>query len=244
MAIFDRFRKPARTSNASAVPAVGPRPEINQRVTVRLGAGTPAPSRVDDESANGLVLSLPSLPLEVGDRVEVAWESESGWFHLDTEVREIEEGGNLPTVTVAREGALSRHADRRGSTRASIQLPIEVRVITSRAVKPGQVLATTTREIGTEAISFATSAPFAPGDVLEALLTLPAGDVASMRLRLIRVDAIASAWKQTGTAVMDDSLRSDRTRIATLLDGAVAAASAEVVAEPLQAPSRDELRRA
>lgn len=219
MAIFDRIRR-SRAHGAGGVPPLASvaahlLPDINQRVTVAMGEHVPVASRVEDSSGSAILLALPALPLDSGDPVVVTWEREGAWFSLDTRVESIDEHASVPTVSVAAGGRLTRYDERRTDSRRAVELPIELRVVRARALRPGRELRTTTVEVSANAIRFATSAPFAPGDLIEARVQLGEGvrDMVSTRIRVIRIDAVTGSWRSTCTATFDEVLRSDRERI-------------------------------
>jgi hypothetical protein len=228
VAIFDRIRR-ARTQKAAdpASSSLTPipehlLPEINQRITVTMGEHVPVPSRVEDLHNGMIHLAFPALPLEFGDQVVVTWERDDAWFSLDTRVLGLDEHAPVPTMHVAAGGRLSRYDERRTDSRRTVAVPIELRTIRARAIRPGRDLATFTVEVSSNAVRFATTAPFAPGDLLEAKLQLGEGanDIVSARLRIIRVDAVTGSWRSTCTAAFDEILRSDRSRIMAFADAA------------------------
>ncbi len=233
MAIFDRIRKSRSTSSADGVTASAiPQhllPEVNQRVTVTMGEHVPVPSRVEDLGNGDVQLAYPALPLDTGDPVVVTWERDDAWFSMDTRVVFVDDRSAVPTIRVSAAGRLSRYDERRTDTRAAIELPIELRVVRARAIRPGRELHTYTVEVSSNAVRFVTSAPFAPGDLIEARIQL--GDsgleAASARIRIIRVDAVTGSWRSTCTAAFDEILRSDRARLVALAEskGTVEAAS-------------------
>ncbi|MCW2924968.1 MAG: hypothetical protein JWM98_2372 [Thermoleophilia bacterium] len=219
MAIFDRIRR-SRAPRAGGAAPLAPvaahlLPDINQRVTVTMGEHVPVASRVEDVVGTQVMLALPALPLDVDDPVVVTWEREGGWFSLDTRVQSVDEHAPVPTVSIAAGGRLSRYDERRTDSRRAVELPIELRVVRARALRPGRELRTTTVEVSANAIRFATSAPFAPGDLIEARVQLGEGvrDVVATRIRVIRIDAVTGSWRSTCTATFDEVLRSDRERI-------------------------------
>lgn len=224
MAIFDRIRR--SRSNALAGDAPAPLspvashllPDVNQRVTVTQGEHVPVASRVEDIVNGQIMLAFPSLPLEFGDQVVVTWEREGAWFSLDTRVLATDELAAVPVLGVAAGGRLSRYDERRGDARRAVELPIELRVVRARAIRPGRELTTSTVEVSATAIRFATSASFAPGDLVEARITLAEGETISTRIRVIRVDAVTGSWRTTCTAAFDEILRSDRARMMAVAD--------------------------
>jgi hypothetical protein len=243
VAIFDRIRRKAAAggSNAPAPEQIPAHllPEVNQRVTVTMGEHVPVPSRVEDHVPGMLELAFPALPLEFGDQVVVTWERDSAWFSMNTRVLGIDEHATVPTIRIDAAGRLSRYDERRRDSRRAVSLPIELRVIRARALRPGRELNTWTVEVSSEAVRFATTAPFAPGDLLEAKLKLGEGrgDIVGVRIRIIRVDAVTGSWRSTCTATFDEILRSDRARIIAFADSdAVATARGQVgAAEPTTA---------
>lgn len=245
MAILDRIRRirhPEQPTNGAAVElapiAAHVLPEVNQRVTVTMGEHVPVPSRVEDRGDGAIVLAAPALALEFNDQVVVTWEREGAWFSLDTRVLGVDGRAAVPVVQVAAGGRLSRHDERRTDMRREIELPIELRVIRSRAIRPGRELHTQTVEISASAVRFATSAPFAPGDLIEARIAVGEGarDIVTARVRVIRVDAVTGSWRSTCTAAFDEILRSDRARVIALAD--MAGALAAPGAAPLEPPVR------
>lgn len=198
-------------------------PQINQRVTVSRGGEEPVPSRVDDESGEEILLASPSIALSEGDPIVLTWESEDGWFSLESSVQRIDEESTLPTVSIAKRGRVSRFSDRRTEIRRQVSLRCDLRVVVTRVVKPGRTLTTMTVELSANAVRFTTSAPFAPGDVMEAHIQLRDGESVTARLKVIRMDTVSGSWRQTCTATFDDILRSDRSRIVAFLEsGALA----------------------
>jgi hypothetical protein len=213
MEFFARLRR-----GGGDEPAVAPSlpftalPDVNQRVTVWIAGHAPTPTRVEDSTSEGLVLASPNLALSESDAVSINWEDDDVWYTLDTRVVSLDDG-RVPSVVVSREGRLSRREDRRKDMRVDVALPLELRSVAARVVKAGQELQTNTSELGTTALRFVTSSPLAPGDVLEAKVDLGDGDPVSVRIRVIRMDAVSGAWRQTCTAAYDEILSSDRERI-------------------------------
>ncbi|MCW2956768.1 MAG: hypothetical protein JWO69_1637 [Thermoleophilia bacterium] len=195
-------------------------PEVNQRVTVTMGEHVPVPSRVEDVASGAIMLARPALPLEFGDPVVMTWERDGAWFSLDTRVLGVDEYGTVPTVHVAAGGRLSRYDERRNDVRRAIDLALDLRVVRARAVRAGHELQTRTTELSANAVRFVTSAPFAPGDLMEMRLNVGGEDTVSARLRVIRLDAVTGSWRSTCTAAFDDILRSDRSRLLALADAA------------------------
>lgn len=231
MAIFDRIRR-GRGADAPAGPtpiAEHLLPEVNQRVTVAMGEHVPVASRVEDLGTGELELAMPALALEEGDQVVVTWERDDAWFSMDTRVVSIDDAATVPTLRVATAGRLSRYDERRADARRAVALPIELRVVRARALRTGRDLSTWTTEVSGSAVRFATTAPFAPGDLLEARVRLGDGtdDIVSARVRIIRVDALSGSWRSTCTASFDEILRSDRARLMAFADSAPAAAASE-----------------
>lgn len=226
MAIFDRIRRTRATSTTGGVstPSIPPHllPEVNQRVTVTMGEHVPVPSRVEDLRNGDLHLAYPALPLDTGDPVVVTWERDDAWFSMDTRVVAADDRAAVPTIRVSAAGRLSRYDERRTDARAAVDLPIELRVVRARAIRPGRELHTYTVEVSSNAVRFVTSAPFAPGDLVEAKIQLGDSglDAASARIRIIRVDAVTGSWRSTCTAAFDEILRSDRARLVALADAA------------------------
>ncbi len=240
MAIFDRIRRSRSTAStqAPAAPAAIPvhlLPEVNQRVTVTLGEHVPVPSRVEDLGGGAVQLAFPALPLDAGDPVVVTWERDDAWFSMDTKVVDLDDRAAVPTIRVSAAGRLTRYDERRADSRAAVELPIELRVVRARAIRPGRELHTYTVEVSSNAVRFVTSAPFAPGDLVEARIQLSetGHDVASARIRIIRVDAVTGSWRSTCTAAFDEILRSDRGRLVALAD----ASAVDPAASP--APTAD-----
>lgn len=230
MAIFDRIRRSRSTStdagaDAHAIPA-HLLPDVNQRVTVTVGEHVPVPSRVEDLGNGDVHLAYPALPLETGDPIIVTWERDDAWFSMDTRVVAMDDRAAVPTIRVAASGRLSRYDERRTDARAAVELPIELRVVRARAIRPGRELHTYTVEVSSNAVRFVTSAPFAPGDLIEAKIQFGESglDAASARIRIIRVDAVTGSWRSTCTAAFDEILRSDRARLVALADAATPAA--------------------
>jgi hypothetical protein len=218
MAIFPRFR---RSDNSELLPPPAPRellPHINQRVTVLRAGHPPVPSRVEDEHPGFFTIASPNFALADGEQIVVSWESEDGWYSLESVVERVTEDNHLPTVDIASRGRLSRHNDRRGDLRVSASRTLSVRPVLARVVKPGRTLDTHTVEISAKAISFTTSAPFAPGDIVESTLELGEGVTIGARLKIIRVDAATDSWRQVCTAMFDEILRSDRAMLMTFLE--------------------------
>jgi hypothetical protein len=244
VAIFDRIlRRSAADDATENEPApIAPHllPDVNQRVTVAMGEHVPVPSRVEDVVAGTIQLAFPSLPLEFGDLVVMTWERDGAWFSMETRVLGVDERAAVPTVQVSAAGRLSRYDERRVDTRREIQLPIELRVVRARAIRPGRELQTMTVEVSATALRFATSAPFAPGDLIEARLRLGEGadEIVSSRVRVIRVDAVTGSWRSTCTVTFDEILRSDRARLAALAASAGTGRS-DVTETSSSAPTAD-----
>lgn len=233
MAIFDRIRRMRHQREheverpTTMFTPVDPQlmPTINQRVSVTMGEHVPVPTRVEDIRAGTILLAQPALALEFGDQIVVTWERDDAWFSLDTRVLGVDPNASVPTIQIAAGGRLSRYDERRADVRRTIELPIELRVLRARAVRPARELRTHTVEISANALRFATTAPFAPGDLIEAKIQLGEGttDVVSARIRIIRVDAVTGSWRSTCTAAFDEILRSDRARILAIADATRAA---------------------
>lgn len=221
MALFDRIRRnrPASSTSHQALHGLDQvpehlLPEVNQRVTVTLGEHTPMPSRVEDRTEDTIVLADPALPLEFGDRILLTWEREDVWCSLETRVLGLHGEAAIPTVHIAAAGRFSRFDERRRDVRRAIELQLDLRIVRSRAVRTGHELQTATVEVGASALRFATSAPFAPGDLIESKIHLGGGaDPVTARLRVIRVDSVTGTWRSTCTAAFDEMLRSDRARL-------------------------------
>jgi hypothetical protein len=224
VAIFDRIRRSRATSSSEGTtqPSIPQHllPEVNQRVTITMGEHVPVPSRVEDLGGGNVQLAYPALPLDTGDPIVVTWERDDAWFSMDTRVTELDDRSAVPTIRVSAAGRLSRYDERRSDSRVSIELPIELRVVRARAIRPGRELHTYTVEVSSNAVRFVTSAPFAPGDLIEARIQLgeTGHDVASARIRIIRVDAVTGSWRSTCTAAFDEILRSDRARLVALAE--------------------------
>ncbi|MCW2962050.1 MAG: hypothetical protein JWM90_2437 [Thermoleophilia bacterium] len=229
MALRDRIRR-LRASTVSGAPedatsTMAPipehlLPEINQRVTVTMGEHVPVPSRIEDIQSGTIMLAQPALPLEFGDPVAVTWERDGEWFSLATRVLGLDGAASVPTVHIGASGRLSRYDERRNDVRRAIDLGIDLRVVRARAIRPGHELQTRTTELSANAIRFVTSAPFAPGDMMEMRLNVGGDDYISARLRVIRLDAVTGSWRATCTAAFDDILRSDKSRLLALADAA------------------------
>jgi hypothetical protein len=219
MELFARFRRtaPETTPQPPAVPLAA-LPRVNQRLTVWIGDHSPAPSRVEDIEGGEIVISSPNLALAAGDPVTLSWEGETAWYSLDSHVSAVDDHSPVPTVSVVARGRFARHDERRSDVRVEVALPLELRVVMARVVKGGRSLNTHTMEVGGTALRFSTSAPLAPGDVLESRLSLTEGDVVGARLRVIRMDAVSGSWRQTCTASYEDILRSDRSRVVAFLE--------------------------
>lgn len=243
MAIFDRIRRSRPNGQAgSAAPQPLPAhllPEVNQRVTVTMGEHVPAPSRVEDHVEGGIEIAFPTLPLEPGDEVVVTWERDDAWFRMQTRVLDTDGGATVPTIRVDSAGRLSRYDERRTDQRRAITLPIELRVVRARALRAGRELNTFTVEVSSSALRFATTAPFAPGDLLEARVQLGegAGEVVGARIRIIRVDTESGSWRSTCTAAFDEILRTDRARLMAFADSPHATTARGQVDAAAAAPS-------
>lgn len=195
-------------------------PRINQRVTISSGPQVPVPSRVEDIGDGRVQIAFPSMQLEFGDEVVLNWEHDDAWYSLETRVLGLDQQASVPVVHLASSGHLTRYDDRRTDVRRSIELPIELRVVRARGVRSGHELRTRTVELSANAIRFVTSAPFAPGDLVEARLIVGEGlgDVITARLRVIRIDVQPEEFHTTCSATFDEILRSDRARIIALAD--------------------------
>lgn len=223
MAIFDRIRRhrhAAGESSSTAVASLPPvpahlLPEVNQRVSITMGEHVPVPTRVDDIVDGMIVLAAPSLALEFGDAVVMTWETDGAWSSLDTRVLGVDHSSTVPTVRVASAGRLSRYDERRADVRRSVELPIDLKVVRARALRPGRELQTRTSEVSSSALRFVTSAPFAPGDVVELRIRIGSGadDVVGARVRVIRIDAVTGSWRSTCTATFEEMLRTDKARL-------------------------------
>lgn len=217
MAIFDRFRRmQTETPEPAAMPMV--LPGVNQRLMISRGGGDPVPTRVDDENDEQIIVAWPDIALEGGESVIITWEGDDGWYSLDTTVAGTTERALVPTISLDKRGRLRRYDDRRSDLRRRVAVPLELRVLVARVVKPGNVLSTQTVELAPNAIRFSTNAPFAPGDLIEARISLGDGDAVSARIKIIRIDAVSGAWRQTATAVFEEMLRSDRSRLVGFIE--------------------------
>jgi hypothetical protein len=241
VAIFDRIRRgvrsdaPSDQADATEHLTLEPipmhlAPEINQRVTITTGEHIPVPSRVEDSAGGAIIVADPALPLEFGDRLIVAWERENEWVSLDTRVLGVDERASVPTVHVAAGGRIRRFDDRRGDIRREVELPLELRVVQARALRFGRELHTHTVEVSSGALRFPTTAPLAPGDVLEARIRVGEGarDEVTARVRIIRVDSVSGSWRSVCTVALDEMLRSERARLLAIAD----ATGREIAAEP------------
>jgi hypothetical protein len=224
VAIFDRIRR-ARATDAATTAAPDPvpahlLPDVNQRVTVTVGSGESVPSRVEDVGSQTLQLARPELDLEFGMSVVVSWAHDDTWHTMETRVLGVDPHANVPMILVSTAGKLTRYDDRRRSSRRAVQLPIELRVLRARGIRAGRELNTTAVEIGPDALRFESSAPFAPGDIVEARIRVGGGssDFVGARLRIIRVDTVAGSWRTTCSAAFDEILRSDRARLVAIAD--------------------------
>ena len=251
MAIFDRIRRGrAAAAATTTLPPVEQHllPEINQRITIARGEHVPVPSRIEDVGESAIQIAMPALPLEFGDSVVLTWERDDAWCSLDTRVLGVDEDAAVPTVHLAAAGRLRRFDERRADARREIALPIELQILSARAIRAGRELTTVTTEVSGTAIRFATTASFAPGDTMEARIRVSEGetDVVSARVRVVRVDAVSGSWRSTCTVTFEEILRSDRARLIALAEvgsdtPSAPHASAELELEPLdvQPPSPD-----
>lgn len=220
MPMFERMRRNRRAAAASQGATVvriplRQLPDVNHRVSVAMGEHVPVPSRVEDARADALVLAAPALPLEPGDQVVVNWEEDGAWFTLTTRVSAVDRGASVPTIDLTTAGHLRRHDERRTTERMAVEFSADARVVQARAIRAGRALQVRTSEVGPGAIRFATSAPFAPEDVIEIKIALGTGveDIVTARVRVIRVDSVSGSWRSTVTAAFDEILRSDRARL-------------------------------
>lgn len=225
MAIFDRIRRSRTSEPATAAPLSAPvpahlLPTINQRVTISHAAGSPVPSRVEDVDAGRIQLAYPALELEFGDTVVVSWEHEDTWVTLETLVTGLDRRAAVPTMLVAAGGRISRFDERRRDVRRSVDMPITLRVLRSRALSPGRDLQTTVTEVTGTDLRFQSTAPFAPGDLLEARIRLGEGseDEVGARVRVVRVDTLPDTWRSSCVVTVDEMLRSDRARLLAVAD--------------------------
>lgn len=240
MAIFDRIRRSRPTDATVASPLSTPVPEhllprVNQRVTVSVGGGPAVPSRVEDVGRGGIQLADPALPLQFADSVVVSWEHDDTWVTLETIVTGLDRHAPVPTILVAPSGRLDRFDERRRDARRSVELPIALRVLRSRALRPGRELQTTVTEVSGGDLRFQSTAPFAPGDVLEARIRLGDGatDEVGARVRVVRVDTMHDTWRSSCVVTVDEMLRSDRARLLAVAD------ATGIVLDDLVAPPRD-----
>ncbi|MCW2949848.1 MAG: hypothetical protein JWN41_861, partial [Thermoleophilia bacterium] len=151
---------------------------------------------------------------EFGDRILLTWEHDEAWCSLESRVLGVNDHATIPTVQIAAGGRFSRFDERRRDVRRAIELPLDLRITRSRAVRAGHELQTTTVEVSGTALRFATSAPFAPGDLMEAKIHLEGSpDPVTARLRVIRIDSVSGSWRSTCTVAFDEILRSDRARL-------------------------------
>lgn len=193
-------------------------PQINQRITVKRANGEPLASRVDDETSEHILIAAPTAPLHEGETIQVTWEDEDGWFRLESTVEHIQVDDKIPTVALAKRGAVRRFDERRGDLRRRLSRPLELQVVRARVLKTGRTLRTHTVELSPKAVRFSTNAPLAPGDLLEATLTLSSSETVSGRVKVIRMDSISSSWRQLCTASFDQILMSDSSKISRLLE--------------------------
>jgi hypothetical protein len=208
-------------------------PRINQRVTVNRAGHPPVPSRVEDDFGDAFVIAAPNVALMDGEPIVIRWESEDGWFSLESTVARVNDMDHVPTVEISSYGRLARHDDRRGDLRCDASVPLDLRPVMARVLKPGHVLRTQTTEVGGQALRFASSSPFAPGDLLEAQLLLDPDDPIRMRLKVIRVDSVSDSWRQVCTAAYEEILRTDRMRLIEWLDQQV---NGGIATSPFQQP--------
>jgi c-di-GMP-binding flagellar brake protein YcgR len=223
VAIFDRLRRSRGTSGSEHEhePAPIPAhllPDVNQRVTLAVDGAAPVPSRVEDVRPNTIQLAFPALELGFGDAITITWEREDAWFSLETRITGLDPTAAVPTIFVAASGNLARFDERRRDVRRSIELPVDLRVVRSRAIRMGRELHTFTTEVSTDTVRFSTSAPFAPGDLVEATIRVGEGpqDTISARMRVIRTDTAPGSWRSSCTATFDEVLRSDRARLVAI----------------------------
>jgi hypothetical protein len=222
--MFSRFRR-AEHEPDDEQPTVPHEllPHVNQRVTVWARGRSPEPSRVEDETGESIVLSAPSQPIEDGEPISLTWEGDDCWFRFETtahiEPPSLATGGvRLPTVVVSSKGHLSRFDERRKDLRARVHLDLNLRVVMARGLRAGLELSTHTIDLGTDTVTFETTAPLQPGDMLEARITLEPGEWISARLKITRVDVTSGGVRQRCMASYDDILRSDRSRIGAYLE--------------------------
>lgn len=225
MALFDRFqrRRDQPVEPMQPAPPVPLRlPAVNQRITVMRAGHPPTASRVEDRFEETMLIAFPNMALADGERVVVSWEADDAWYSLESSVEAIYEEDHVPTVEVSILGRVLRHDERRADLRCQVSVPLSVRPVITRVVKPGQTLQTSTIEVSGKAVRFSTSAPFAPGDILESSLDIDGVEPISARLKVIRVDAASDSWRQVCTAVFDDMLRSDSSRLMMWLEDRMA----------------------
>lgn len=215
MSFLTRFRRES-DDEAPKMPLV--LPHVNQRISVTRAIGDPSPSRVDDETDEQLVILSPNMPLREGEVITLNWQEGPVWFSMETRVVDVFDEALRPTVTLSKRGRVTRFEDRRRDLRGQVTLPIEVQVVNARVVRSGRELRTRTIELGTSAVRFATSAPFAPGDVVELMFALSEMDTVKARGKVIRMDAVQGSWRQNCTAFFEEILQSDRDRILHFLE--------------------------
>lgn len=214
MDIFSRFRQNSiQEEQPESQEQYFDLPEINDRIMIVSAGHNPQPSRIEDDDSDEIVIASPNIPLDMDDHIVLTWERDEGWYSFETRVTGVQNNVRRPAIRVSKAGFVQFNGDDRRSMRKKARLPLELRIIMSRAVKPGHVLHTQCVELSASAIRFATSAPFAPGDIVEATLTLGPTETLSMRVKVVRVDTHATSWKQEVSAVFDEILQSDRSRI-------------------------------
>ncbi|MCB0879380.1 MAG: hypothetical protein KDC46_10450 [Thermoleophilia bacterium] len=226
MAIFDRIRRAAgRTTTAPPADIGEPvpvhlLPDINQRITIGTAHESPVPSRVEDRGTAQMQLAFPAIDVAFGDEVTLTWERDDTWFRLTTRVTGVDSRSAVPTILVSASGHLSRYDERRSDLRRRIEFPVELRVLRARAIRAGRELHTYTTEVASSTITFATSAPFSPGDVVECKVLIGDGpdDVIGARLHVVRVDTHPGSWRSTCTGTIDEILRTDRARLMAAAD--------------------------
>lgn len=246
--IFDRIRRVRRPrergrSGVAELVPLDQLPSVNQRVSITYGDHVPVPSRVEDLDRDGIVIAQPSLALEAGDEVLITWECDGTWCSFATRVLDIDAVSIVPTIRLDTSGQLRVHDERRITGRREMSVPVYVRVVRSRAIRAGRELELHTTELGGDAVRFASSAAFAPGDVLELRLALQDGvDVyVGARAHVIRVDSVTGSWRSAITVAFDDILRSDRARIIAAMEnlGRAAQASDDADGARAVAPTQD-----
>lgn len=224
--------KRARGTTVSAEPlAEHLLPEINQRVTIAVEGISPVSSRIEDVRSEFIQLAYPAIDLEFADVVTIAWERDGVWMSFVTTVTGVDAQAAVPTILVSSSGRLSRFDHERRDVMRYIELPIELQIVSSRVARVGRSLHTHTNKIGSDSVTFLTTAQFAPGDLLEASIALgtSTNDLVRARVRVVRTEISSGSLRSTCQAVFDEILRSDR---AHLMAFVTATGTAVVPAEP------------